>query len=58
MSTIDKIKEEGLAALQKLSRGEKLSPIEKEVLKIFNSLTSGKSKNGGSKWTHSRRRKK
>lgn len=47
MNTIDKIKIDGKAIIDKAKRGELLSPEDMRILKIYNSLYSGNAINAG-----------
>lgn len=47
MTTLEIIKMDGLAALEKAGRGEKLTSNEAEVLKIYTSLYAKKAGNAG-----------
>jgi hypothetical protein len=47
MTTLEKIKMDGLAAMEKAGRGEVLSTNDAEVLKIYSSLYAKKAGNAG-----------
>jgi len=47
MNTLDTIKTQGAAAIEKLIRGEKLTENETIVAGIYNRLNAGKSFNAG-----------